>query len=231
MMDSLIRKYLDGELTENESQRFLDALATDPDLNRQVAALEEVSDLGSRPEPMAVSPEFTAQVMEQVNALAGPVPVSSPRGFGRGLFNRPLPMAASWLLALGLGYVLAQGLTDGRDSAATVAGQAAPDNIARTVGSPAGNTPFPVKVVRLVYMSRENEVAQVAVAGSFNNWNPDSTPMSLENGYWVATLMLPPASYEYMFVVNGETWITDPLATTTRDDGFGSKNAILDLGV
>ena len=48
---------------------------------------------------------------------------------------------------------------------------------------------------------------------------------------WVATLLLPPDSYEYMFVVDNDTWVSDPLALTTRDDGFGSRNAVLDLSI
>ena len=42
-------------------------------------------------------------------------------------------------------------------------------------------------------------------------------------------LVLPPDSYEYMFVEDGERWVTDPLAPQTRDDGFGRMNAVLDL--
>jgi hypothetical protein len=55
--------------------------------------------------------------------------------------------------------------------------------------------------------------------------------MHMENGRWVTSLILPPDNYEYMFVVDDDTWVTDPLALTTRDDGFGSRNAVLALGI
>jgi hypothetical protein len=48
---------------------------------------------------------------------------------------------------------------------------------------------------------------------------------------WTAQLVLPPGTYEYMFVENGENWVTDPLALQTRDDGFGRKNAVLDVSI
>ncbi len=55
--------------------------------------------------------------------------------------------------------------------------------------------------------------------------------MRREGGAWVIQLMLPPQTYEYMFVENGQEWVTDPLATQTRDDGFGRRNAVLDLTI
>ena len=69
----------------------------------------------------------------------------------------------------------------------------------------------------------------MTVAGSFNNWNPDNTPLLRQNGAWSTILVLPPGSYEYMFVEDGERWVTDPLAVQTRDDGFGGANAVIDV--
>ena len=33
-----------------------------------------------------------------------------------------------------------------------------------------------------------------------------------------------------MFVVDGQRWMVDPFATEQKDDGFGSRNAVLDVG-
>jgi hypothetical protein len=85
------------------------------------------------------------------------------------------------------------------------------------------------RLVRLVYVPQASDVDQVTVAGTFNGWNPDATAMQREGNVWVLQLVLPPDSYEYMFVEDGQRWVTDPLATQTRDDGFGRKNAVLDL--
>lgn len=69
----------------------------------------------------------------------------------------------------------------------------------------------------------------VAVAGDFNEWRTDD--VFLEDpegdGVFVGTLRLPPGSYAYMFVIDGQEWVTDPYAVNHRDDGFGHQNAVL----
>lgn len=50
----------------------------------------------------------------------------------------------------------------------------------------------------------------VCLAGSFNEWNPDSLPLQHHNdGNWTITLSLAPGRYEYKFVVDG-TWCCKP---------------------
>lgn len=70
---------------------------------------------------------------------------------------------------------------------------------------------------------------KVAVAGDFNEWDPNATPLVSDGkGNFSGTLRLPPGAHEYMFVVDGE-WITDPAASERRPDGFGRTNAVLRL--
>ena len=38
-----------------------------------------------------------------------------------------------------------------------------------------------------------------------------------------------PGPLRFQFVVDGEQWIGDPFATEQNDDGFGSRNAVLDV--
>lgn len=217
MIDSLVRKYLDGELTEDESRCFLDAVEADPELGRKVRVLEELVDLGAGMEPAVPSAGFTDRVMTQVRAR------ELPQGSGRLWRRLVLPaLAASWILALGLGFFLSRELSGKPEGGGSVAITEATPGTASVAG---------LKMVRLVYSPQQPGVSSVRVAGSFNNWDPDRTPMHLENGRWVATLLLPPNSYEYMFVVDDDTWVTDPFALTTRDDGFGSRNAVLDLSI
>ncbi len=53
---------------------------------------------------------------------------------------------------------------------------------------------------------------QVCLAGSFNDWRPDASPMlAMGDGRWVKCLTLPPGRYEYRFVVDGQ-WVDDPKA-------------------
>lgn len=69
--------------------------------------------------------------------------------------------------------------------------------------------------------------ARVGVAGTFNDWRPEATPMvSLGAGRWVKELVLPPGVYEYRLVVDGE-WMTDPRSSETAINPFGETNSVL----
>lgn len=82
--------------------------------------------------------------------------------------------------------------------------------------------------VRLVHHAPG--AAQVAVAGTWNGWDPTRGVMKARgDGVFEIVLALPPGEHEYMFVIDGTQWVTDPTALHTRDDGFGQKNAVLSL--
>ena len=67
----------------------------------------------------------------------------------------------------------------------------------------------------------------VAVAGTFNDWDFNRTPMSPgPGGAWKATVWLPVGRYEYRFVVDGQ-WISDPGARESVQNTFGSTNSVL----
>ena len=69
----------------------------------------------------------------------------------------------------------------------------------------------------------------VFIAGSFNEWRENATPMiPLEPGRWAKDLILPPGAYEYRLVVDGQ-WVTDPEARETAPNPFGSRNAVLQV--
>ncbi len=71
----------------------------------------------------------------------------------------------------------------------------------------------------------------VEVVGSFNDWRRGALPLSDEghDGIWHGAVVLPAGQHEYMFVVDGERWVADPLAGRYVDDGFGAgrQNALL----
>lgn len=70
---------------------------------------------------------------------------------------------------------------------------------------------------------------QVHLVGSFNGWDTLAHPMAGPGpqGIWTLRLALPHGRYRYMFLVDGERWVTDPAAEASEDDGFGHRNAIL----
>lgn len=81
---------------------------------------------------------------------------------------------------------------------------------------------------RRVHIEYHDEQAQaVFIAGTFNEWRPDTTPMmNLGQGRWVKELTLPPGRYEYRLVVDGQ-WRTDPAASECVPNGYGDCNSVL----
>jgi 1,4-alpha-glucan branching enzyme len=70
----------------------------------------------------------------------------------------------------------------------------------------------------------------VFIAGTFNDWRPEATPMiALDQGRWAKDLALPPGDYEYCLVVDGQ-WKPDPQATETVPNPFGGMNSIRRVG-
>jgi hypothetical protein len=71
----------------------------------------------------------------------------------------------------------------------------------------------------------------VEVVGSFNDWSRGTLHLLDDNhdGIWHGAVVLPAGQHEYMFVVDGERWVTDPLAGRFVDDGFGAgqENSLL----
>jgi 1,4-alpha-glucan branching enzyme len=68
---------------------------------------------------------------------------------------------------------------------------------------------------------------QVYVAGSFNNWKPETSPLiPKDDGRWVGDMAIKPGRYEYLFVVDGQ-WVPDPNAKETVQNPFGGLNSIL----
>jgi hypothetical protein len=88
----------------------------------------------------------------------------------------------------------------------------------------ATNEPVPVR-----FVLPAAGATQVAVAGEFNDWDASRTLLNDDDGDGVfhTTLSLGRGAYAYMFVVDGERWVTDPFADAYRDDGFGNRNAVL----
>ncbi len=230
-MEDLIRKYFDGELNDQEALEFMTALENQPELAARVQHTEEMLGLAdSLPMPQPTE-NFCSQVMSRVSVLDGAGFSTPPRFDMWKVWSRPLPLAASWILALGLGYFAARGLPANELNAPPLAQNSQqtlqPTAATFTTADPATS----LKIVRFVYMPQDSSTEEVGVAGTFNGWSPKRSPMHLENGYWTTNLLLPVGNYDYMFVINNTAWVTDPIASTTRDDGFGRRNAVLELGI
>ncbi|MCC6322869.1 MAG: AAA family ATPase [Phycisphaerales bacterium] len=72
---------------------------------------------------------------------------------------------------------------------------------------------------------------QVAVAGDFNGWIPDRTPMrwNEHNGMLEAMAFMPPGSTsQYRLVVDGQ-WIADPYNPAILPNPFGGTNSVVSV--
>jgi 1,4-alpha-glucan branching enzyme len=83
------------------------------------------------------------------------------------------------------------------------------------------------QAARIALQLVEPAAKHVYVAGSFNGWKPDSTPLApLGNGRWKGDLNLGPGRHEYLFVVDGR-WLPDPSAKESVQNPFGGRNSVL----
>lgn len=84
-------------------------------------------------------------------------------------------------------------------------------------------------VVYVQFVFEAPGATSVAVSGDFNEWDRDVHRLEdLDgDGVWTGRVPLTPGIHEYMFVVDGDRWVTDPEADRYADDGFGNRNAVL----
>ena len=124
---------------------------------------------------------------------------------------RPVLLAASLALALAVGFWGAARLSDRGDFPAVTAA--------------AGEI-----LVRFEFVAPNAE--SVTLAGSFNEWSPEGIALALDpgSGVWTGTVPLPPGEHEYLFIVDGTTWLPDPRAHAQVDDGFGQTNSVIVVG-
>src|ERR1043166_3947129 len=60
-----------------------------------------------------------------------------------------------------------------------------------------------VQVNRVSFELVKTDAQKVCVAGSFNEWQPEQTPLvPVGNGRWIGDLTVKPGRYEYLFVVD-----------------------------
>jgi len=68
----------------------------------------------------------------------------------------------------------------------------------------------------------------VHLVGDFTEWQPTVELDDADgDGVWSGRVPLLPGVHEYMFVIDGSDWITDPNAVGYQDDGFGQRNAVV----
>jgi chromosome partitioning protein len=82
----------------------------------------------------------------------------------------------------------------------------------------------------VIFSARFETAKRVLIAGDFNNWMPESTPMVKQPtpGKWTMSLPLRPGRYRYRFMVDGQ-WVTDPNNKYVETNQFGELNNIVEV--
>ena len=82
----------------------------------------------------------------------------------------------------------------------------------------------------VIFSSLYPRASSVQLAGDFNNWQPESTPLEKigENGTWQTKLPLAAGRYRYRLVVDGQ-WQQDPYNGWTETNPYGELNSILEV--
>ena len=211
-----VRRWVDGELDALGETTLLEDAERDPELARLIEDARVVRRaLDAAEPPPAPGDLVDRSVLLAVQRRAA----RDAEPAWRRWLRRPRVVRVRVLtLAATLGLVLFAGWA--------LRGARPPGTVAET--PPEASPPrAAVTAVRVVLPAVGAHT--VSIAGDFNGWDPAA--LFLEDpegdGTFVATLHVEPGSYAYMFVIDGERWVTDPYAVNHRDDGFGHQNAVL----
>src|SRR3954454_7884065 len=81
-------------------------------------------------------------------------------------------------------------------------------------------------LIHVEFKVMADQARSVSVAGTFNQWDTNQTPLTKNGDHWTATLMLPRGEYEYRFYMDGY-WVADPCALDSVANPFGGLNSVL----
>lgn len=178
--------------------------------------------------------ELDAELRELADGLASDAAAlaalglpEAPDGFHAAVMDRVHPPRRRWSWVAVAAAVIA--FVVGTTLGGTLAGRTAvsiPAPLAVDCGEQATPAADPSQV-RFVYVGEPGQ--RVQVVGGFNAWGQrviELEPTAV-SGVYQTTVSLPPGEYEYMFLIDGDRFVSDPLAERTRSDGFGRQNAVL----
>lgn len=118
------------------------------------------------------------------------------------------------LLRLHLAAILAALATG--CAAAPVADEAGPSGVTLTL--PAGKAP---------------KGSRVFVAGTFNGWDPDATPLPAVPGGWSGFVELPPGEHRLQLRIRPpggrDRWLPPPGLPRYEPDGFGGTDGVVSI--
>lgn len=229
--EDILRKYLDGDLSADKEQEALHMIADDEEM-RSMLRFEQLL-TGTDYSSYEVPAGFSDTIMQAIETGEETVQDTQPglasriQNWVSALFEpRVIRMRPAFAMALVLVIAILVGfpyVTEQPDDTRIAANSV--DGPAVEQVSDNGEQVW----TRFVYIDKEAE--SVSIAGDFSDWNPIELTKQSLNGQQVWTGLIPMdrGEHRYMFIKNGEKWVTDPLAPVQQDDGFGNKNAVIYL--
>jgi hypothetical protein len=240
--EDLLRKYIDGDLTPEEEQEALHMIADDEEM-RSMLRFEQMfnhtsSSLGFL-DNSEVPSGFSDQVMSIIADETEEEAVTSQsiglvtriRAFLDTILEpKQVQLRPVYAMAIMLVFIVTIGIPyfgNQQNEQQPLAVEQSTTSDGATIQSVSDNGEQ--VWTRFVYIDKEAE--SVSVAGDFSNWEPIELTKKQLNGeqVWTGLIPMDRGEHRYMFVKNGEHWVTDPLATVQQDDGFGNKNAVIYL--
>ncbi len=82
----------------------------------------------------------------------------------------------------------------------------------------------------IIFRAHYPHAEQVCLAGDFNGWNPDQTPMTRQqhDNIWQVVLPLNSGHYRYRLVVD-DRWQRDPFNDQVEANPFGELNSVIEV--
>ena len=217
-MNERIHRVLDGELSRD--------LLTGAE-QAALAEYEATLRAAEATLPRHTAPDLSAAVMARIAGLETPTRAQAPRTAAPapGAFAR----ARSWLwtprpIAFRPAWALAAAGVAALALFVSVPGAEQPEAPIAAVAEP-GAAPAEIFVH---FRLDAPDASSVHLAGDFTDWEPEYELHQSQPGVWTVVVPLQAGVHDYAFVIDGEQWTPDPLATTV-DDGFGGQNSRLSL--
>ena len=206
----LLNPYIDKTLNADTTQQVNEHLKSCPICNKQYQSLKEIITSLNSLSPQPAPKDFTQDIMVKIS-------------------QKEMQIKTSWI------DHIKKKISIPRFSFPLAGAAAAAVLIVFFAFTFIFNTPDTPLVcsaeVQFSLRIGDSKAHTVAIAGDFNGWSPQANILEDPegDGIWTATLDLEPGRYEYMFVLDGEKWFSDPNALRYVKDGFGNKNAILEI--
>jgi hypothetical protein len=198
-MNRELHSFLDGEIPRESLPEDLQSEAA-----AWQALLEDVRDAGSDAAPVGLETRVLQSVRAEASSSAW---VRAMRWWTR---PRPLrlPPLAGALAAAAVVLLLL-----GRQAVVPGPGEVA--------------TGLSGQAIHVQFALNAPDASTVAISGDFTDWSTVGLSDADGDGVWTVRIPVKPGVHEYMFLIDGTKWITDPNAERYEEDGYGYRNAVV----